>query len=138
MLKKTIIIIGSFIVILFVVYFIAIATTPANLKNDSLVSPQIVKEAIESHKKVIIVDVRTPEEYKAGHLKNSILLTLDTIDTKAAKILPNKNQLLYVYCRTGVRSKQAVSELKKFGYDNAHSMDGGITGWIDEGFTVEK
>ena len=108
------------------------------LQNGTLISPQQVKNAVDAKEKITIVDVRRPEEYKTGHLNNSILLTLDTINTKAAQTLPDKNQMLYVYCRTGKRSAQAVIHLQKMGYANVHSMDGGITAWENLGYGVVK
>lgn len=73
----------------------------------------------------VIVDVRREDEYKAGHIPGAILLTMETItaDT-AAKVLPNKNQQLLVYCRSGRRSKIAAKTLLDLGYSNIIEFGG--------------
>ena len=59
---------------------------------------------------VVVLDVRTPEEYAERHIVNARLLTLDTIgEATAARVAPNKEAPVLVYCRTGVRSAEAAS-----------------------------
>ena len=136
---RNILIIGALLCVTILgVYYFAINTTKPEATDSPLVSVQEVNKAMASKENVTIVDVRTPDEYKTGHLKNSVLLTLDTIESKAAQVLPDKNQKLYVYCRTGVRSAQAVAELKQMGYTDVHSMEGGITSWQNSGYPVER
>lgn len=73
----------------------------------------------------VIVDVRREDEYKAGHIPGAVLLTMETItaDT-AAKVIPNKNQQLLVYCRSGRRSKIAAKTLLDLGYSNIIEFGG--------------
>lgn len=137
-IKNIFIISVLFCVTALVVYFIAINNAKSQAPNGSIVSVQEVKKSIDAQEKVTIVDVRTPEEYKEGHLKNSILLALDTINSKAVQALPDRNQALYVYCRAGHRSAQAVAQLQQMGYAHVHSMDGGITAWKKAGFQIIK
>ncbi len=121
-----------------IIYAISINNVKSQAPNGSTVSVQEVKKSMDSKEKATIVDVRTPEEYKEGHLKNSVLLTLDAIDSESAHALPDKNQTLYVYCRSGHRSTQAVAQLQQMEYTHVHSMDGGITAWKKAGFQVIK
>jgi rhodanese-related sulfurtransferase len=107
-----------------------------NLPNGSTISPQSLKQAIDAKGKITIVDVRTLQEYQTGHIKDSILLPLDTLASKASEVLFDKSQTLYVYCRTGHRSAQAVSFLLQLGYTNVHSLSGGITAWQNSGYPV--
>ena len=73
----------------------------------------------------IIVDVRRNDEYKAGHIPGAVLLTMETITSDtAAKVLPNKNQQLLVYCRSGRRSKIAAKTLLDLGYTNIIEFGG--------------
>ena len=81
----------------------------------------------------MIVDVRTVEEYNEGHIPGAINIPNESI-TAAPSELPDKDQVLYVYCRSGNRSKQASSKLAKLGYTNIYEM-GGISSWPDE---IEK
>jgi len=73
----------------------------------------------------VIVDVRRAEEYKAGHIPGSVLLTMEKItEETAAKVLPDKNQLILIYCRSGRRSKIAAKSLLKLGYTNLIEFGG--------------
>ncbi len=79
----------------------------------------------------VIVDVREPDEYADGHIKGAINVPLSTIgDTKPAA-LPDLEQRLLVYCRSGVRSKNASGKLSKLGYKNILEF-GGIMTWKGE------
>ena len=73
----------------------------------------------------IILDVRRDDEYKAGHIPGARLLTMETITAEsAAKILPNKNQQILIYCRSGRRSKIAAQSLLDLGYTNLIEFGG--------------
>jgi rhodanese-related sulfurtransferase len=127
---------GALVALIAVIGLLVFHTTKSNLPNGSTISSQELKQAIDSQAKVTIVDVRTMEEYNAGHIKNSMLLPLDTLASKVAEALPDKSQTLYIYCRTGIRSAQAVSFLLQMGYTNVHSLKGGITAWQNSGYPV--
>lgn len=79
----------------------------------------------------IILDVRTQEEYDAGHIPNAICIPNETIGNDAISALPNKEQLILVYCRSGNRSKQAAGKLVQQGYTNIVEF-GGILDWQGE------
>lgn len=80
---------------------------------------------------VIILDVRTQAEYDEGHIPNALLLPNSEINSRAEKVLPNKEQAILVYCRSGRRSEQAVKALVKLGYMNVYDF-GGIIDWPGE------
>ena len=71
----------------------------------------------------VLLDVRTPQEYGEGHIPGSKNLPLQTID-KVASIVENKDTVLYVYCHSGARSRQAVSYLQHMGYTNVNNIGG--------------
>lgn len=82
----------------------------------------------------VIVDVRRVDEFAAGHLPHAINIANESIiDTPPAE-LPDKDQLIYIYCRSGNRSKQAASKLLAMGYTNLVEF-GGIIDWTGE---IEK
>ena len=84
----------------------------------------------------IILDVRRPDEFAAGHIPNAINVPNETIDTAEIPELPDKDQLIMVYCRSGRRSKEASEKLVKLGYTNIVEF-GGILDWKGEIVTGE-
>ncbi len=91
------------------------------------VSPQKAKERMEEEKDVIILDVRTQEEYDSGHIENAVCLPNEDIISEP-DILPDKDQEILVYCRSGNRSRQAAKKLADMGYGNVLEF-GGILDW---------
>ena len=79
----------------------------------------------------IILDVRRPDEFAAGHIPNAINVPNESIGTSEIPELPDKNQLIMVYCRSGRRSKEAAEKLVKLGYTNIVEF-GGILDWKGE------
>ena len=88
-------------------------------------------EIMENESGYIILDVRTEAEYAAGHIPGAILVPNETIGSDEIPRLPDKNQLILVYCRSGNRSKQAADKLAKLGYTNITEF-GGINSWPGE------
>ena len=76
----------------------------------------------------VILDVRTAEEYAAGHIPGAINIPNESIGTSAPPALPDKDQLILVYCRSGRRSKIAAEALVELGYTNIREF-GGIIDW---------
>ena len=83
----------------------------------------------------ILLDVRTPEEFAAGHIPGAINIPNEEIGTDEIPRLPQKDQRIYVYCRSGNRSKQASEKLVALGYTDIVEIGGIIdwTGQIDTG-----
>lgn len=79
----------------------------------------------------IILDVRRPDEFAAGHIPGAINVPNESIGTSEIPELPDKNQLIMVYCRSGRRSKEASEKLVKLGYTNIVEF-GGILDWKGE------
>lgn len=100
----------------------------------SKITAEEAKEIIdtEEHK---LVDVRTPEEYGEEHIEGALLIPDYEIEKLAESKLPDKDEKILVYCRSGSRSKAATKKLIDMGYTNVHDM-GGIMDWTYE--TVEE
>ena len=79
----------------------------------------------------IILDVRTVQEYESGHIPGAVCIPNETIGTADIPELPDKNQLILVYCRSGNRSRQASAKLANLGYTNIVEF-GGINAWPGE------
>lgn len=86
---------------------------------------------MEEESGYIILDVRTPEEFAQRHIPGAINVPNEIIETEALSQLPDKDQLILVYCRSGNRSKQASEKLVALGYTNVVEF-GGINDWPGE------
>ena len=92
---------------------------------------------MEEESSYIILDVRTTEEYSEKHIPGAINIPNETIGTEDIPELPDKEQLILVYCRSGNRSKQASEKLVKLGYTNIVEF-GGINSWPGETVIGDK
>ena len=104
-------------------------------KNSSLSYRQIsMEEAVKmmkNEKNYIILDVRRADEFAEGHIPGAINIANELIGTEEIPELPDKTQLILVYCRSGRRSKEASEKLVKLGYTNIVEF-GGILDWKGE------
>ena len=92
------------------------------------ITPEKAKARIDSGDEIIIVDVRTEDEYNSGHISNAILIPNETITDKMPDLLPDLDAEILVYCRSGNRSAQAAKKLIAIGYTKVYDF-GGIVDW---------
>lgn len=90
-------------------------------------TPEEAKERMDASE-VIVLDVRTKEEYEESHIPNAVLIPNETIADKELEQLPDKEAVILVYCRSGRRSAQAAEKLLQLGYQNIYDF-GGIIDW---------
>ncbi len=86
------------------------------------------KQIMDSQEGYMILDVRSQSEYDEGHIPGAILIPNTEIEERAEESLPDKDQLILVYCRSGRRSKMAAEILAELGYTNVREF-GGIIDW---------
>ena len=86
---------------------------------------------MEKESGYLILDVRTAQEYSEKHIPDAVNIPNESIGTEEIPALPDKNQLILVYCRSGNRSKQASEKLAALGYTNIVEF-GGINSWPGE------
>lgn len=122
--------------IICIILFVVVGCTNSDSKKNTVYQKITAEEAkkLMETENVIILDVRTQEEYNEGHIKNSILLPDTEISTKAQEVLKDKDSKILVYCRSGRRSAQASKMLISMGYTNVYDF-GGIIDWKYE---IEK
>ena len=92
------------------------------------ITAEEAKQIMDTEEGYIILDARTQEEYDEGHIPGAIVISHEEITEKAEEMLPDKNQLILVYCRSGRRSKIAAETLVELGYTNIKEF-GGIIDW---------
>lgn len=80
-------------------------------------------------KNVVILDVRTPEEFQSGYIKGAILINVQSAGFDAAIQKLDKQKTYLVYCRSGARSMNAARKMKSAGFEQLYNLDGGIMGW---------
>ena len=125
------------LLILFLVQTFSVASEGA-LKT---ISPKEASELIAKHKNnadFIILDVRTPREFKSGHIEKAILLDYySKMYTEELKRL-DKTKTYLIYCRTGNRTGKTLVLIRNMGFSRVYNMDKGIKGWRSKGFPVTK
>ena len=100
------------------------------------ISQEEAKEMMSRDDGHVIVDVRRQDEYDAGHIPGAILIPNESIGCDSPEALPDYDQIILIYCRTGNRSKQASEKLAAMGYTNIYEF-GGINTWTGEIVTEE-
>jgi rhodanese-related sulfurtransferase len=108
-----------------------VADTTSNVKTYRQITMNEALDIMESESDYIILDVRRPDEFADGHIPGAINLPNENIGKDEISKLPDKNQLILVYCRSGRRSKEASSKLVELGYSNIVEF-GGILDWNGE------
>ena len=97
-----------------------------------------VKQKLDRGEKFHLVDVREESEFAAGHLPKSEYLGKGIIERDIETRIPDTSAEIILYCGGGFRSALAADNLQKMGYTNVISMDGGVRGWKEAGFPIEK
>lgn len=92
------------------------------------ISPQEARKRLSTEKNIVLLDVRTSEEYKEVHIPHSISLPLNQLKSEISNIVKDKNSEIIVYCLSGMRASQACRQMASMGYANVSNM-GGIQGW---------
>ena len=104
-----------------------------------LVSPARAAEVIEEQPEgLVVLDIRTPEEYAEAHLADAIVVDYYAPDFADQLDALDKNVPYVLYCRTGNRSSDAVKTMKSLGFAQVYEIDGGIVNWYEQGFPVEQ
>ena len=106
------------------------------VRSYSQISQEEAKQMMKKDDGHVIVDVRRQDEYDAGHIPGAILIPNESIGTEQPEALPDLEQVILIYCRSGNRSKQAAQKLFDMGYTRIYEF-GGIIDWTGEIVTEE-
>jgi rhodanese-related sulfurtransferase len=101
----------------------------------SLITPE---ELNNVNKDILLIDVRTPQEYASGHVENSIIIDFRASNFKDLIGELNKDQDVYVYCKVGGRSGAAAKLMEEMGFKKIYDLQGGILQWEKDGFKKVK
>jgi rhodanese-related sulfurtransferase len=111
------------------------STAQDSASKISLISPEALNSA---NKDILLIDVRTPEEYASGHLENSININFRAGNFKDLIAELDTNQDVYVYCKVGGRSASAARLMEDMGFKKIYDLKGGIIQWEKDGFKKVK
>lgn len=101
------------------------------------ITPQILKQRIDSKESLSLIDVREDSEWAtSGHLPTAIHIGRGIIERDIEKTIPDLNSCIVVYCSGGFRGALVAENLQKMGYTQVSSLATGLQGWIDAGFNV--
>ena len=117
--------------LILIMIFLAGCAAPKAEASYRQISMDAAIAMMEEASGYVILDVRTSEEFAEKHIPNAINIPNETISTADIPELPDKDQLILVYCRSGNRSKQASEKLAALGYTNVVEF-GGINSWPGE------
>lgn len=95
-------------------------------------------EMMQKEKDVIILDVRTPQEYQEGHISNAINIPVQILGQQLDKLNNFKDKKILVYCRSGNRSAIASQILDRAGFKNVYNLKGGLLEWKASGLPLVK
>ncbi len=95
------------------------------------ISQEAAAEMMKEHPDCVILDVRRQDEFDSGHIPGAILIPNESISDQPPEQLPDPDQIILIYCRSGNRSKQAAQKLADIGYRNIYEF-GGINSWTGE------
>lgn len=109
---------------------------PVSAEGVDYISTQEAEELINSGESKLTLDVRTPEEYRQGHISGSTLAPLNMLSSYIPEIEKHKNDTVVVYCRTQGRSPMAASILSQAGFTDVRVMSGGFMMWVNGGRTI--
>ena len=104
-----------------------------------LVTPAKAAQVIEENPDgLVVLDIRTPEEFAEARLPNAILVDFYAPDFVDQLDQLDKNAPYVMYCRTGNRSADAAELMRELGFNEVYEIDGGITAWYEQGFPIDQ
>ena len=88
--------------------------------------------------KAVVVDVCSAQEFASAHVKGAVHVALDELDTRLADVVKDKTKPVIMVCASGMRSKRAVGMAQKLGYEQVHSLQGGLQAWKEANLPTAK
>lgn len=93
-----------------------------NTERVPVSSAMVVSPEDDTARSIVLVDVRTPEEFRTGHKEGALNIPVDEAEQLAPQLLPDKNAVILLYCRTGKRADKAMEILRKMGYSHLENL----------------
>ena len=100
------------------------------------VTVEQVKKNMDASKEFVLLDVRDPDEYAAGHLPKAVNISRGKLEFMIGRLYPTKNTEMVLYCRTGARSALCTKTLMDMGYTNVKNLNGAFKAWRESGHSI--
>jgi rhodanese-related sulfurtransferase len=123
------------LILVFFITTLSISCGKGSGDDSSLVTPE---ELSLKQEEIILIDVRTPQEFEQGHLENSVNINIADRSFKEEVGKLDRSEPVYVYCKVGGRSAKAASILREMGFEEVYDLEGGIRNWEKSGMKVVK
>ncbi|WP_347252177.1 rhodanese-like domain-containing protein [Legionella sp.] len=107
-------------------------------KRINEITPQKLKNKIDQHEPLHVIDVREDNEWPSGHIPTAIHMSKGIIERDIEKAIPDPHTPIVVYCSGGFRCALVADSLQKMGYDQIYSLESGLQGWLDAGYALKK
>ncbi len=121
------------------IVLIALLYTQCNFAQQAnILNVNEFEKKIFSEKNIQLIDVRTPEEYQQGHIKNAININIYDANFEKEIQKLDKSKPVYIYCRSGNRSRSAAQVLAKNGFKTIYDLQGGIGAWQNANKSIVK
>lgn len=114
-----------------------LALVAESKKHIKEISPKNLKEKLDKHEDMYVIDVREDHEWTTGHIPTAIHLGRGIIERDIEKKIPDQQKQIILYCSGGFRCALVAESLQKMGYSQVYSLDTGLQGWIDSDYPVE-
>ena len=98
---------------------------------------QELKQLLDNDEDIILFDVRTPKEYEVAHIPEAINISRGLLEFGVWSVVPDQNEKIYVYCKSGARAALATKQLNELGYKNAVSITTGVVDWAKAGYPLQ-
>ncbi|MFT7057126.1 MAG: rhodanese-related sulfurtransferase [Roseivirga sp.] len=122
---------------LFLLFILAMASSCSPKVAEKL-SLEEYESLMADKKKLQLIDVRTPQEFEAGHILNAVMIDFKAADFRTQVKNLKKRKPIAVYCKSGNRSGQAFAILQEMGFRKIYDLEGGITAWIEAEKKIKK
>ena len=129
----------KFRILLFIIpLFALLSCQKQQAQNTAVINPTSFSNKIASTPKPQIIDVRTPEEFNEEHILNAVNINWNGNNFEAESQKLDKTKPVFVYCKSGGRSKKASDKLAELGFRDIYELDGGFMHWSSEGLKSNK
>ena len=118
--------------------FTLLATACATTPDYKSVDPGAAANMIDENEEVVVLDIRTPEEYAEGHIEGSVNIDFKAKDFGERIVKLDRDTTYIVHCRSGARSTASLASFRKLSFPNIYHLDVGMNGWVDAGKPVRK